>query len=74
MKNPRIHKLVEGQADDADRLAALRQAAQEGIDDIDAGRFKAFVTKQELRKYLHGMASNHRSADGAPAMSRALPL
>lgn len=37
MKNLRIHKLVQGQADDADRLAALRQAAQEGIADIDAG-------------------------------------
>lgn len=74
MKNLRIHKLGEGQADDADRLAALRHAAQKGIADIDAGRFKTFVTKQELRKYVHGMASNHRSADGAPAMSRALPL
>ena len=74
MKNIHPHKPIQGQADDADRLAALRQAAQEGMTDIDAGRFKTFVTKQELRKYVHGMASNHRSADGAPAMSRALPL
>lgn len=74
MKNIHPHKPIQGQADDADRLAALRQAAQEGMTDIDAGRFKAFVTKQELRKHLHGMASNHCSADWAPAMSRALPL
>ncbi len=74
MKNLRIHKLVQGQADDADRLAALRHAAQEGIAAIDAGRFKTFVSKQELRTHLHGMASNHRSVSGAPAMGRALPL
>ncbi|WP_291934608.1 hypothetical protein [Limnohabitans sp.] len=56
MKNIHPHKLIQGQADDADRLAALRQAAQEGIADIDAGRFRAFVTKQELRKYLQAIA------------------
>ena len=56
MKNMHPHKLVQGQADDADRLAALRHAAQEGIDDIDAGRFRAFVTKQELRKHLQAIA------------------
>jgi antitoxin ParD1/3/4 len=57
MKNMHPHKLVQGQADDADRLAALRHAAQEGIDDIDAGRFKTFVAKQELRKYLQAIAA-----------------
>ena len=57
MKNLRIHKLVQGQADDVDRLAALRQAAQEGIADIDAGRFKTFVTKQELRKHVQTIAA-----------------
>ena len=40
MKNLRPHKPVQGQADDVDRLAALRQAAQEGIADIDAGRLR----------------------------------
>lgn len=57
MKNIHPHKLVQGQADDADRLAALRQAAQEGIADIDAGRFKTFVTKQESRKHLQVIAA-----------------
>jgi predicted transcriptional regulator len=57
MKNLRPHKLVQGQADEADRLAALRQAAQEGIADIDAGRFKTFVTKQELRKHVQTIAA-----------------
>ncbi|WP_090139760.1 hypothetical protein [Limnohabitans sp. DM1] len=57
MKILRIHKLVQGQADDVDRLATLRQAAQEGIADIDAGRFKTFVTKQELRKHVQAIAA-----------------
>jgi antitoxin ParD1/3/4 len=57
MKNIHPHNLVQGQADDADRLAALRQAAQEGITDINAGRFKTFVTKQELRKHLQAIAA-----------------
>lgn len=57
MKNLHPHKLVEGLADGADRLAALRQAAQEGIADIDAGCFKTFVTKQELRTHLQAIAA-----------------
>jgi hypothetical protein len=57
MKKIHPHKLVQGQADDADRFAALRQAAQEGIDYIDAGRFKTFVTKQELRKHVQAIAA-----------------
>jgi antitoxin ParD1/3/4 len=57
MKNLRPHKLVQGQADEADRLAALRQAAQEGIADIDAGRFETFVTKQELRRHVQAIAA-----------------
>jgi hypothetical protein len=57
MKKIHPHKLIQGQADDADRLAALRQAAQEGITDIDAGRFKTFVTKQELRKHVQAIAA-----------------
>ncbi|OYU12821.1 MAG: hypothetical protein CFE38_04195 [Comamonadaceae bacterium PBBC1] len=62
MKNLRIHKLVQGQADDADRLAALRNAAQEGIADIDAGRFKTFVSKQELRTHLQAIAAKARTS------------
>ena len=57
MKNLRPQKLIQGQADDVDRLAALRLAAHEGIADIDAGRFKTFVTKQELRTHLQAIAA-----------------
>lgn len=62
MKNIHPHKLIQGQADDADRLAALRQAAQEGIADIDAGRFKTFVSKQELRTHLQAIAAKARTS------------
>ena len=57
MNNFFPHKLVQGQAGDTDRLAALRQAAHEGIADIDAGRFKTFVIKQELRKHVQAIAA-----------------
>ena len=57
MKNLRPPKPVKGQAGDTDRLAALRQAAQEGIAYIDAGRFKTFVSKQDLRKHVQAVAA-----------------
>ncbi|WP_199174421.1 hypothetical protein [Limnohabitans sp. G3-2] len=43
---------------DADRFAVLRKAAQEGIADIDAGRFKTFESKQGLREHLQGIAAS----------------
>ena len=57
MNNFFPHKPVKGQADDVDRLAALRHAAHEGIADIDAGRFKTFVTKLELRRHVQAIAA-----------------
>jgi antitoxin ParD1/3/4 len=54
--------LVEqGESGDADRLAVLRKAAQEGIADIDAGRFKTFESRQGLRDHLQGMAAKVRT-------------
>ena len=41
--------MEQGQSEDADQLAVLRKAAQEGIADIDAGRFKTFESRQGLR-------------------------
>jgi len=46
-------RLVEQrEAEDACRLEALRSAAQVGIADIEAGRFKTFETKESLRGHL----------------------
>jgi hypothetical protein len=55
--NQHHEKSSPAQAGDTDRLAALRQAAHEGIADIDAGRFKTFVIKQELRKHVQAIAA-----------------
>jgi antitoxin ParD1/3/4 len=46
-------RLVEQrEAEDAYRLEALRSAVQVGIDDIAAGKFKAFEKKESLRAHL----------------------
>ena len=57
-----VLRMVEQRdAEDAYRLAILRKAAQEGIADIDAGRFKTFETKQGLRDHLQGIAAKVRT-------------
>ena len=49
-------RLVEQrEAEDASRLQALRTAAQLGMDDIDAGRFKDFDSAQALRDHLQAI-------------------
>ncbi len=53
--------MEQGESEDADRLAVLRKAAQEGIADIDAGRFKTFESKKGLRDHLQGMAAKVRT-------------
>jgi len=45
-------RLVEQrEAEDASRLEALRSAVQVGINDIQAGRFKTFDSKESLRAH-----------------------
>ena len=46
-------RLVESkEAEDAAKLKALRAAAQEGIDDIEAGRSHRFESYEEMEAYL----------------------
>jgi antitoxin ParD1/3/4 len=46
-------RLVEQrEAEEASRLEALRSAVELGIDDIQAGRFKTFDSKESLRAHL----------------------
>ena len=46
-------RLVEQrEVEDASRLDALRSAVQVGIDDMQAGRFKTFDSKESLRAHL----------------------
>jgi antitoxin ParD1/3/4 len=56
-----LRMVEQRDSEDAYRLAALRKAAQEGIADIDAGRFKTFESKQGLRDHLQGMAAKVRT-------------
>jgi predicted transcriptional regulator len=41
-----------GAADELQRLQALRDAAQCGIADIEAGRFVQFESRKDLRRHL----------------------
>lgn len=51
-------RLVEQRdAEDASRLEALRSAVRVGLDDIEAGRFKAFDNKDSLRAHLKFLTS-----------------
>lgn len=51
-------RLVEQrEAEDAARLEALRAAAKAGIADIEAGRYKAFDTRESLRAHLKAVTA-----------------
>jgi antitoxin ParD1/3/4 len=51
-----LRLLEQRAAEDEARLSALRDAAQVGIDDFEAGRFRTFATRDALRKHLTGLA------------------
>lgn len=56
-----LRMVEQRDAGDTYRLAVLRKAAQEGMADIDAGRFKTFETKRGLREHLKGVAAKART-------------
>jgi antitoxin ParD1/3/4 len=56
-----LRMVEQRDAEDAYRLAVLRKAAQEGMADIVAGRFKTFETKKGLREHLQGVAAKART-------------
>lgn len=56
-------RLVEvGEAEARARLKALREAAREGIADLDAGHFTSFTDATELGEYLADIASKRVKA------------
>ena len=55
-----LRMVEQREAEDACRLAALRRAAEEGMADLDAGRFRTFETPQALRSHLKDMAAKLR--------------
>jgi antitoxin ParD1/3/4 len=63
-------RLVEAQeAEDKARLKALREAARVGIDAVEAGNYRAFTSRAELRRYLNGLRDEVLSRK-RPAPSR----
>lgn len=51
-------RLVEQrEAENASRLEALRAAAQVGIADIEAGRYKTFDARESLRAHLKAVTA-----------------
>ena len=50
-----LRLLEQRDAQEAAKLEALRQAAQVGLDDLDAGRHQDFDTEEELRAYFDGL-------------------
>jgi antitoxin ParD1/3/4 len=60
-------RLVEQrEAEDASRLEALRSAVQVGIDDIHAGRFKIFDSKESLRVHLSSLTAKRLAEVNRP--------
>lgn len=50
-------RLIERRdAEEAARLSALREAADRGLDDMEAGRYRSFNSSRELGDYLHAIA------------------
>lgn len=57
-------RLVEQrEAEDAYRLQALRSAVKLGIDDIEAGRFHSFHSKESLHTHLKSVVGKGKSEE-----------
>jgi antitoxin ParD1/3/4 len=52
-----LRLIEQREAEDAAKLAALREAARIGMADFDAGRFTTFSDSNEMRKHLHSRAA-----------------
>jgi antitoxin ParD1/3/4 len=57
-----LRLLENREAEDAYRLAALRNAVQVGIADIESGRSKTFDSKDALRLHLESITTKALSA------------
>lgn len=52
-----LRLIEQRETEDAYRLEALRIAAQVGISDIEAGRFKTFESRESLRSHLKSVSA-----------------
>ena len=63
-----IRLIEREEAEREARLTALRESARTGIADIDAGRFEAFDSTDDLRRHLATVAN--RKIVGGPDSTR----
>ena len=64
-------RLIEDrEAREKARLAALREAARVGVADIEAGRFRAFDSPEELERHLSEIAREAISAGASEAPAK----
>lgn len=60
-------RLIEGrEAEDKARLKALRDAARVGVDDIEAGRFRALQSPKAMTRHLVSLAEKALKASKSP--------
>jgi antitoxin ParD1/3/4 len=52
-----LRLIEQREAEDAAKLAALRDAARIGMADFDAGRFSSFTDTNQMRKHLRARAA-----------------
>ena len=60
-----LRLLEQQEAEEKARLAALRDAARVGLDDLEAGRFVSFADGGELASYLAGIAERRLKGSAA---------
>ena len=65
-----IRPLERQAAEDGARLQALREAADVGIADIEAGRFRTFDMPESLRNHLSQLAEDAITDPAAEAKGR----
>ncbi len=49
--------IQNGDSDELQHLESLRKAVQVGIDDLQAGRYREFVSFADLDAYLHELTN-----------------
>jgi antitoxin ParD1/3/4 len=60
-----LRLIEQREAEDEARLAALREAARIGIEDIAAGRYRSFATAEAASEYLEALTEQILARDDA---------
>ena len=62
-----LRLLDELEREEQEKIEWLREAIQEGIDDIENGRYTSFSSREELNDFLDGIWAEARADVGAEA-------